>query len=42
MTKAIEFMENEIRKELALYKECFRTTDGFKEYFKSKVEREVR
>jgi len=37
-----EFMENEIRAELALYKECFGTTEGFKEYFKDKVEREIR
>lgn len=37
-----ELFEKEIREELKLYKKCFGTTDGFKEYFKRKVEREVK
>lgn len=36
-----EKFEKEIREDLKLYKECFGTTDGFKEYFDRKVKREV-
>lgn len=40
--EARERFEKEIREELKLYKEVFGTDKGFKEYFKRKVEREVK